>query len=93
MQTKSLHFKALLITCLIILSQTLKMASTKPKHVTMLSLNVYISKLCYTKILLLLTSEKYAPGMLQLKMITIQPLDNQRCKSCSSSRRFRPPSP
>jgi len=52
-------FKALLITYFIILIQTLKMASSKSKHIALLFLIVYILKLCYTKILLLLTFEKY----------------------------------
>ena len=41
-QTISLHFKALLITYLIILIQTLKMASSKPKHITVIFNRLYM---------------------------------------------------
>ena len=63
------------------------MASSKPKHVAMLSLIVYISNLCYTKILLLLNFEKYTTGMSLLQIIIMPPLNKQQCMSCCSSRR------
>ena len=43
---KSRHIKVLLIIYLIILCHSLKMASSKPKHVAMFSSIVYIIKLC-----------------------------------------------
>jgi hypothetical protein len=46
MQTRYRHFKASLIIYLTLLSQNLKMASSKPKHVAMFFLIVYIIRLC-----------------------------------------------
>jgi len=53
---RSLHIKALLIRYLILLSQGLKMTSSMPKHVAMFSSIVYIIKVCYAKIILLISS-------------------------------------
>ena len=50
------RLKALLITCLILLSHRLKIASSKPKHVAMFSEIVFIVNLYHTKIILLLTT-------------------------------------
>ena len=47
------HFKVLVIIYLILISPSLKMASSKPKHVAMFCQIVYKIKLCYTKIILL----------------------------------------
>jgi len=44
-------------------SQSLKMASSKPKHVAVFCQIVYAIKLCSTTIILLLIIEKYTTGM------------------------------
>jgi hypothetical protein len=52
---------------LILLSQILKVALSKPKHVAMFCYIFYIIKVWWTKIILFLITEKYTTGMSHLK--------------------------